>query len=435
MHTTVHVRSVHIFNSTFPAVYFDKTCCSFCSSICGMADQPTCGRKFRTTFTYSEGFTGAKIFQCHVLDVNLVNWTVNVVSKYDSYSFFDIPVASPYLHHSRGEGLSVAPEVGATALVCIPSDTSTPFVMAFLMVSETIDTATEEDPNGTTGRSSTEDSSSAASFGGGRPRAKPGDIWLRTRDNNFVILHRGGVLQLGADELAQRIYIPMNHLVMDISQDYAHHNSGGSIIWGLQEGAGQTSYPSEYTQTFRVLANDKYADVRVKVGKVKGSVPEAGENNYQSDIDQLGLQPDIVSYEVVIIPGGFEAETGFLADQKSAKNVRFKFFIDRAGGTFVKASGSIFVGTPKKIRLKAEEGVEINSGKGMSLEATAVMQLKSPSMHLKGDLVRLGSGSLPVATQGSMVMLTLPGTPLFVPGGPPVALYGTIVTGNPTVLA
>ena len=396
---------------------------------------PAGKQPFRTTATFSAGHTEAKIFQGTVTNVNLVTWTVDVVAKFDRYFLPNIPIASPYLHHSGGEGLSVVPEVGATAVVCMPSDTTTPFIIAFLMAPEIVDTATDDDPDGTTGKNSPNESSATASFGGGRPKAKPGDMMLRTRDGNFVILHRGGVLQLGADELAQRIYIPMNHFVMDISQNYSHHNSGGSVSWGIQEGAGESEYPSEYTQTFRVLANDKYADVRVKAGKVKDTVPEMGDVDFQSDIDQLGIQSDIVLYEVDIIPGGFNAETGYTVNKDAPKNARFKFFVDRAGGTFVKASGSIFVGSAKKIRIKAKEGVEIQSEQGMSIQAKNEMLLKSQSAHVQADVVRLGAGSKPVATQGALVQITLPFTPMPIPGSPPIALYGIILTGNPAVLA
>ena len=85
------------------------------------------GRKaFRTTWTYKEGLIASRILQCRVLNVNYKKWTVDVQSKFDQYHYFDIPIASPYLHHTGGEGISAMPEVGATALVCLPSDTSTP---------------------------------------------------------------------------------------------------------------------------------------------------------------------------------------------------------------------------------------------------------------------------------------------------------------------
>ena len=390
---------------------------------------------FRTTPTYSAGTVAAKIIQCRVTNVNLVNCTVDAVSKFDRYEYADIPVSSPYIHHSAGEGLSITPEIGATALVCIPSDTTTPFVMAFLMVPETIDTGTEEDPMGTNPRDNVEDTPTTISFAGGRPKAKPGDIILCTRDNNFVILHRGGILQLGADELTQRMYIPMNHFMMDISQNYAHHNSGGSIVWGLQEGAGETSYPSEYTQTFRVLANDQFADVRIKIGKVKNVVLEAGEDfNFKADLDQLGLRSDLVIYEVDICPGGFNAETGYISNENVAKNVKLKFFIDSDGGVFAKAAGSMFIGSKKKIRIKALEGVEIQSGQTINMAASQEIALKGSCVRVQGDVVRLGAGQNAVATVGSTVVIKIPPIP---PGGVPLTqdIIGTITSGNQGVLA
>jgi hypothetical protein len=192
-----------------------------------------------------EGNVPANFIQGKVVNVNLVNWTVDVTAQFDRKRYFDIQVGSPYMHYSNGEGISVFPEVGAKCMVCLPSDSSPPYVSSFIMPMENTDMAAPDAPKGTTSKSSPSATSSGASFAGGRPPAKPGDIWMRTRDDNFVILHRGGVVQIGCSELAQRLYIPLSHLIMDISNNYAHHNMGGSILWSMQEGAGMAHLPTE----------------------------------------------------------------------------------------------------------------------------------------------------------------------------------------------
>jgi hypothetical protein len=392
-------------------------------------------KRFRSTWTYGAGLVPTQTLQCRVLNINLNNWTVDVVSQFDRFFFFDIQVGSPYVHYNNGEGISCFPEVGATCSVVIPSDTSPPFVSHFLMPVENVDVAVQDvaGSGGTGSRDSLGKTSSGASFAGGRPRAKPGDIWLRTRDDNFVILHRGGVLQIGATELSQRICIPLNHFMMDISQNYAHHNSNGSMIWGLQEGPATGDKPSEFTQTFRVLANDKFADVRVKAGKVSSPVTEVGDNSFQSDIDTLGIGSDIWVYEVAISRDGFEAETGITASNGS-KNMSFKFVVDRNGGTILKAVGSLLIASVQKIRLHAKKGIELISEDTASIKATNGLVLDGGSeSHVKGGIVRLGKGSKPVASQGSLVQVTMPYMPM-PSSGPPLVLYGIILTGEATVM-
>lgn len=402
-----------------------------------MADSITQGtRRFRTGMSYGAGLVPSQIVQCKVLNINMVNWTVDVISQFDRFFFTDVQVASPYLHYNNGEGLSAFPEVGAQCMVCIPSDTSPPFVLGFLMPYELVDTGDGDEPGegGTGSRDSASKSRSGASFAGGRPRAKPGDIWLRTRDDNFVILHRGGVLQLGASELCQRLYIPLSHFMMDVSQNYAHHNAGGSVVWGLQEGPATGDIPSEYTQTFRVFANDKFADVRVKAGRITSPLVETGDTSMQEHVDALGIGSDIWVYEVGISREGFGAETG-IPEATASKQVSFRLAVDRKGGVLLKSAASIVIGSQKTLRLVGREGIELVSGKAMSATASAGLTLDGgPTAHIKGDLVRLGPGSKPVATQGALVQITLPFTP--VPASPtPLVLHGIVLTGSPTVMA
>jgi hypothetical protein len=405
-----------------------------------MADDIRMGEnRFRTGFSYKPGLVPAQVLQCKILNINLVNWTVDVVSQFDRYVLTDIQVGSPYLHYNNGEGLSIFPEVGAQCMVCIPSDSSPPFVLSFVMPLETVDIDDVEDQTaggGTGSRDSLNKSKSAASFAGGRPKPKPGDIWLRTRDDNFVILHRGGTLQIGASELSQRICVPLNHFMMDISQNYAHHNSGGSVVWGLQEGPATNDIPSEYTQTFRVFANSKFADVRLKSGKVTSPLIETGDTSMADHMAALKVGSDIWVYELDISRDGFNPETG-VPEANASKNMSFRFVVDRAGGTMLKAVGGLLLASQKKLRLVGREGVEIRAGTSSSSISmdNAGMTLDGGALaHIKAGLVRLGPGGKPVATQGSLVQITLPFTP--VPASPtPLVLYGIILTGTPTVLA
>lgn len=392
--------------------------------------------RFRTSFTSQAGNKPAEFIQGKVVNLNLVNWTVDVVSQFDRKRYFDIQVGSPYMHFSNGEGLSIFPEIGAKCMVCLPSDSSPPYVSSFIMPVENVDLATADAPLGTTSQSKPTASSSGASFAGGRPRAKPGDIMMRTRDDNFVILHRGGVLQLGATELAQRIYIPLNNLIMDVSENYAHHNAGGSTLWSVQTAPSLENFPSEYTHVCRVFANDKNADVRVRIGKVSDLVAEPPDGN-QNDISQLGMnvKDDFTICEVVVGKKLFNAQTGAVESGTPLDAFVFKFFFDRAGNTFLRCRGSLVLATHKRLHVSAKMGMQFTTDREISMTAKTGFTVDGgPFSHIKGGVVRLGPGSIPVAQLGSAVQVMIPYTPVPIPGSPPMVLFGTIITGEPTVL-
>lgn len=386
--------------------------------------------RFRTSFTSREGFEFAKLVQCRVVNVNLVNWTVDVISQFDRKRYFEIQVASPYLHYNNGEGIYTVPEVGAICIVALPSDSSPPFVLSFLMPHTFVDSGTTDAPNGVSQQQGGPPQfATGASFDGGRKSPKLGDIALKTRDGNFLILHRGGVLQIGATELAQRIYIPLENLITDISENYVHHNAGGSVRWGLQEGPSRAHVPSEYMHTFRVLADDAAADVRVLIGDVRRALGEP-KNGDQADLNAMGIGNDPANApivcEVAVSKRGFVAGTGEVADTQTSKNAVLRFFFDRKGGTFLRCSGSLLISSKKKLKLKSTEEMELEA-KSIFLQATAGVEIDGGSYtHIKGDVIRLGAGTTPMARQGDVV------TVVFAPGVIPIAGTATpagVVTG------
>jgi len=371
-------------------------------------DSPT---SMRTSMTRGYGATPAYIHEGRVVDVNFVNWTVSVWSQFDMRYWPDIQVASPYLHPSRGEGIYVMPEVNSKVLVCIPSDGPPPFVIGFIASMERSGRDTVQGDAEGEGDDNTD---SAGGMGGstyalGRKRAKPGDIFMRGRDGNFMILHRGGVLQIGATDIAQRIYIPLRNLVTDISQNYEHFNSGGSINWGISVGETSDNPETEWRQVFRLYANDERADIRVAAGKVHQPLPEpAAPDGSQSDLSALNIGGDnTVVYEFDIAPGGFNAETGAPVGDVSSK---MKLFFDRAGGGFLRAEGSVLVRVKKKLKVVADEGIEFETNESVSVRAAKGMRLTDTLSFVigtDGGILSMNSGKDAVAHVGSVVEVTI----------------------------
>ena len=403
---------------------------------------------------HSAGTDPPEIIQGRIINVNLVKWTVDIFSTFDRKRYLDIPVASPYLHFNNGEGLSIFPEVGAVCMLCVPGDSSGPFILCFVMPHEVVNGATDDAPIGTRSHG-TPQGASDASFAGNRPLPKPGDIYLKGRDGNFLILHRGGVLQVGSTELAQRIYIPLGNLVTDISENYAHHNSGGSITWGLQDGPSQDKIPTQYQHMFRVYANEKYADIKMAMGKVYAPLAEP-----EGAIPGVGVGDDNpIVFEIAVAPQGFDAETGDPATPATVKNTVFHFVYDRKGNMFTRFAGDVALQMKKTLSLTVDGDITITGKKSFVLNATEGATINGgASTHIKGTIVRLGPGAIPVARMGDVVTsfitmmpcTIIPSLPLVAPGVPvpciisigappaglpPLGIGGTITTAEPTVLA
>lgn len=407
------------------------------------------GSKFRTSFTSEAGHEPAKVVQGRIVNVNVVKWTVDVAAQFDRKKYFNIQVGAPYLHHSNGEGLYAFPEVGATAMVCIPSDSAPPFVLAYTMAHELVDDASTDAPLGTTSHGEAPANATDASFAGGRPRAIPGSIYMRTRDGNQVALHRGGVLQIGSTELCQSFYIPLGNLLVDTTGNYEHHNSAGSIKWGIQDGPSLEKFPGQYMQTFRVFATDRYADVKFACGKVFTPVPEpdAGVTLAKAGVGEGADNPII--FEVAVSPKGFIAESGELADPSAIKASVMKFTFDRKGNYLMRAEGNVIFQMNKRLTFTVKEELSIETAAHGQIRAVKGFDIDGGSYaHVKGEVVRLGRGAIPVAHVGSIVSTVLVESPIMlkffsppIPGTPiactlttAAPLVGSITMGNDAVL-
>ena len=401
--------------------------------------------EFRSSMTSPAGLGETNILLARVVNVDLVHYTVDVYSQFDQQRILSVPIGSPYLHSNRGDGLSVTPEVGSKCAVCWPGDSSPPFVLAFVMPHETVPVTGDADsPGGTSERGDSNQGPSTASFAGGRPKGKPGDIALRGRDGQFVVMHRGGVLQVGSNELSQRLYIPLNNLVMDVAENYAMQNSGGSIRWGLQEGEGETTLPAEYKHTLRVYANEKYADLRIGMGRVHDPVPEADDDGI-TDLAATGVgKTEPVVCELALAKNGFKAESGALLPG-TGNLVKLRFIFDRAGNAFLRMDGNVGVLCKKKLRLRVKGDMEVFADSNFSLNVASSAKIAvGGNLEITSPVVRVNDGDKPVARVGDQVSVTLPPTLLMVsptpPGFAPIPIgmnstIGVITSGRSDFLA
>lgn len=392
-----------------------------------------------------EGSVPAHIIEGVVVDLNFRLWTVDVISKFDQKTFLNIQIGTPYLHNRSGEGIYVFPDIGAKCHICMPSDSSPPYLLDFIMPQETI-----EQPDAEDGTSGGDGDKEEASFGGGRVRPKAGDIYIRGRNGNFAILHKGGVLQIGSTELAQRIYIPMQNLITDISQNYRHYNTGGAINWFLAAGDSETNPRTIHRQTFRLMAGDAKASVRVTTGLLKDLVTEGGDSAGKLSSLNIGEDEPVV-YEVVLSPELFDADKGSIVSADTSKQSKLRFFFDKGGGAFLRSESSVYLRVGSSLRMDIKGQLEIHTQDSFNISAKNTGRVDGGDLlELQGRVTKINGGSKPTAHVGSVVEIRLikplNGVPMTPAGGPviippidpvtgaPVTISGTIVSGNSTVL-
>ena len=177
----------------------------------------------------------AYVERMRVVNVNIRDFTCDTTSEFTHKNKFDIPFQSPYCNQIQGEGFNIMPEVGAMCWVCSPSEEGREsFIMGWTMVDED------------------------GSYRGGRELLNPGDMHLSTRDKNFLYLRRGGVVQIGATPVCQRVYLPIRNIIQDYAENYELHTPAGDLTWKVlrKEEDGDGHQACLYTLAYKEFADD-----------------------------------------------------------------------------------------------------------------------------------------------------------------------------------
>lgn len=289
------------------------------------------------------GDATARIETGVVANVNVRSLTVDWVSQYSGKQIPDVQVMTPYLHYNNGEGFTCVPEVGAICALCWPTDEDPPFILGFLsgpelegadfskfidekLVEPGVESEEDIDAQNTIssgGSTAPVSNPSDASFRAGRPILNPGDMLWQGRDENFVVLRRGGVLQLGATNICQRAYIPILNYIRDFCENYELNTAAGSLSWTVKRQEGDTSgnAPTEYELIAREFAQDKKASIKVLLGSLDNTItPPGGDKTF---------------IEVTIAPQQIDPSSGEMTGKD-----KFVVRLDKAGNMYVHQAGT-----------------------------------------------------------------------------------------------
>lgn len=336
------------------------------------------------------------------------NYSVSVITSHTSKEFHDLQVGMAYYHNANGEGIWVVPEVGAKCAICRASDSTPPFVMCFLATPNVTESEDGDAVRSTPAGGSTTD----VSFKGKRITAQPGDIVLTTRDENFLVLHRGGVLQLGATDIAQRMYLPIGNAIRDVCENYSMDTLGGNLEWtvGRSETDPSGNAPIAYHLTVGEFAQDQKASVSVRHFR-------SGESSNRT------------AWEVVVAKNGIDRTTG---DVTSAK---YKLTVALDGTKAEVIGGDCSVTVEGTYDVSATGNLTLKSDQVAKLEGGSEARIKAPKAHLDAPDVSLGPSPTEQGVCGTALFtyLTTLSTALASYGAtpPPPTILSSVVKLSP----
>jgi hypothetical protein len=342
-------------------------------------------------------------FRCEeatVVDVNRKTYCVKVETRHTSKSIEDIQALAPYHHFANGEGIHHLPEVGAVCLVAFPSDDTPPFIMGYkgsaaVLISE------DDTPERST--SAAEGSMTDVSWRSRRPKLNPGDIAITTRDENFIFLRRGGIVQIGSTPISQRVYIPILNYIKDFAENYAMQTFGGDVSWtvGRVEDDPGGNAPATYVFHMNEFAQDAKATVRVRHLPLSNG--------------------DKAAWEVHVAPQGISREDG------SVENEVYSMIImtDGEKTEIIGANRNVTVKGNDTLTVEGDRRVDVSGThklSGSSIELTADQQAA-----LIGSIVKLASsGASSPAVLGDQLIQWF-GTAQWV-------VAGTVATVSPAAI-
>jgi hypothetical protein len=333
-----------------------------------------------------------------IVNVNIVDWSVDCVSEKGGKRYFDIQVMSPYFHYMNGEGIYAVPEVGAVAWLCLPSEGrfAAPFLLGFM-------SPFEQDTQ---------------SFRSGRQNLNPGDIMLRTRDENFVVLRRGGVLQMGATPVAQRMFIPIRNYIKDFCENYELATFGGTLSWTTERDDQTTdgSSPTVLRISAKEKANDSGNAVELSLGSHGEDSPttlelvvrSSGDKNAEAKVTLTITKEGDVVWDVkksisVTAYGDIDISTtdGSL-NVSSGKDVS----LSASGSLSADFAQDAKISTSGSLLMSGDQGATLDSpticlGRGASNPVVKGTEL----MQFLGQLIATLSAYPPTAGVGSLTPL------------------------------
>jgi len=278
------------------------------------------------------------VFKAQVLNVNTRDYTVDVA--YESYpysSHFDIPFMTGYIHQEQGEGINFMPEVGSTCWVCQPSESGRDaFVLGWMPVAE------------------------EGSYRAGRDLLNPGDIHFSTRDKNFLYLRRGGIVQIGATPVCQRLYIPIRNVIRDLAENYELTTPAGEMNWTVLRAE---DHGEGHVRTFMSISCHEYADDPISNPLALLKIGSHGE--------------------------GDDTILSLVTRDRGGGSVKTRLTISKTGTVDWKVQEDFIMDVTGNFTARIQQKMTVTATQDMTFETDAALRAIGASVHVEGGRATL----------------------------------------------
>jgi len=218
-----------------------------------------------------------KLVRARVVYVDTSKYRCTVIDETGG-TYEGIQVMPVYVN-TEGGGIFWMPEVNSIVWLLFPSVDRVPMILGGCAQPAQLGQDDESDPN---------------DFRMNRPVLNEGDMELSSKDGNFLIMRRGGVIEVGATQVAQRVYIPLSNVIRDLCENYELLTTGGKLSFRSRredESHGQLRTPVELRLQLKEFAQDdpiidlglgriaEEDDERVVNGKLGGVIARILINN------------------------------------------------------------------------------------------------------------------------------------------------------------
>lgn len=297
-----------------------------------------------------------------IVNVNIDEWSVDAVSEYGNKRFFDVQMMTPYFHYANGEGIYVMPEVGAMAWLCKGSagEHAEFFILGYKSPHDEV----------------------SDGYRDGRQALNPGDIMMATRDENFIILRRGGVIQIGATPICQTVYVPINNVIRHFCEKFEVNAFGGELLW--ETWRREESSNEDVFTTFYLNAKEQ-ADDPAHVAKL--SIGSHGDGDPRRL--QLMMFPDGKEGSELVLDLQVDNEGSV------AWSSRMNYTIVAAKNFSVATEEeNITFDSGKDLTAVSKEKMNLEGGKDVAVAAGGKMDVTSAKgLTLDGQTIKVGSGA------------------------------------------
>lgn len=304
----------------------------------------------------------------YIADVDRSLHTVKVSTEHSGKDPEDLQIATMYTT-AEGDFAGVLPEVGAKCILAFLSDNTPPVVLGFIADPFAI-RATGDEPARLT--SEPEGSPTNVSYKGNRPQLNPGDQAFVTRDGNHLILRRGGVLELGANSICKRFYLPIKNHMRDVCENYSIDTFGGSLEWTTVRAENDPSgdAPCSWSMVLNEHAQDAKASVLVQHLPVLA--PGAS---------------DKAAWKVVVAPEGIDRQT------KDVTGAVYEYTVTLEGDQIeVLASRTVTVDGDDSLEVSGDRTVTVDGDDSLTVGGDLSYEARGAAVF-DGDRVLLGGQS------------------------------------------